>query len=212
MIRSALTAAALMLAAAPAAATTLNVTFSGGLTTSQPTPEPGQQTFTLTGNFLGYSASADLPQINGNDLDQYSFSVTGISQAYDAATRTVTYGNVVGTINGYGQVVQNLAPTTLTVTFDANFATATILGSLQSTGPVTPPNFPGPIDFTPANGAVISGLYVSNGVSGGGGTVRGSIVFPAAVPEPATWAMMLMGFGAVGFGMRRRTVARAAIA
>ncbi|HEU4969469.1 PEPxxWA-CTERM sorting domain-containing protein [Sphingomonas sp.] len=27
----------------------------------------------------------------------------------------------------------------------------------------------------------------------------------AAVPEPATWAMMLFGFGAVGLGMRRRT-------
>lgn len=26
----------------------------------------------------------------------------------------------------------------------------------------------------------------------------------AAVPEPATWAMMLFGFGAIGFGMRRR--------
>ena len=26
----------------------------------------------------------------------------------------------------------------------------------------------------------------------------------AAVPEPATWALMLMGFGAVGFSMRRR--------
>lgn len=25
-----------------------------------------------------------------------------------------------------------------------------------------------------------------------------------AVPEPATWAMMLLGFGAIGFGMRRR--------
>lgn len=25
-----------------------------------------------------------------------------------------------------------------------------------------------------------------------------------AVPEPSTWAMMLLGFGAVGFGMRRR--------
>ena len=27
---------------------------------------------------------------------------------------------------------------------------------------------------------------------------------PNAVPEPATWAMMLLGFGAVGFAMRRR--------
>ena len=36
----------------------------------------------------------------------------------------------------------------------------------------------------------------------------------AAVPEPATWAMMLIGFGAAGFGMRRRTRAqlRAAVA
>lgn len=37
----------------------------------------------------------------------------------------------------------------------------------------------------------------------------GSVVAAAppevgAVPEPATWAMMLFGFGAVGFGMRRR--------
>jgi hypothetical protein len=29
----------------------------------------------------------------------------------------------------------------------------------------------------------------------------------APAPEPATWAMMLVGFGAVGCGMRRRTVA-----
>ena len=27
---------------------------------------------------------------------------------------------------------------------------------------------------------------------------------PAAVPEPGTWAMLILGFGAVGFGMRRR--------
>lgn len=30
-------------------------------------------------------------------------------------------------------------------------------------------------------------------------------VTPAAVPEPATWAMMIMGFGLVGGAMRRRT-------
>jgi PEP-CTERM motif len=27
--------------------------------------------------------------------------------------------------------------------------------------------------------------------------------FTAAVPEPATWAMMLTGFGAIGYAMRR---------
>ena len=29
-------------------------------------------------------------------------------------------------------------------------------------------------------------------------------ILTSGVPEPATWAMMLAGFGAIGFGMRRR--------
>jgi hypothetical protein len=33
----------------------------------------------------------------------------------------------------------------------------------------------------------------------------------AAVPEPATWAMMLIGFGGVGLAMRRRTKTKAAV-
>ena len=39
-----------------------------------------------------------------------------------------------------------------------------------------------------------------------GGTI--SITYTAgatAVPEPATWAMMMLGFGAIGAGLRRRT-------
>ncbi len=38
-------------------------------------------------------------------------------------------------------------------------------------------------------------------------TVGNPPVVPA-VPEPATWATMLIGFGAIGGAMRRRTVAR----
>jgi hypothetical protein len=41
------------------------------------------------------------------------------------------------------------------------------------------------------------------GTRGRTATYSGTISF-AAVPEPATWAMMLMGFGAIGFAMRRR--------
>lgn len=206
MYRVVITAAALALSAPAVAATYLHSDIQGTVSTSIPTPVPGQQQITINGNFLTYVASPDLPQINGGDLDQYSFSLTGLSSAYDDATRTATYSNVTGTINGYGQVVQNLAPTTLTVQFDPTFMTATVLGTLMSTGPVTPPGFPGPIDFTPANGASITALYTSNGAPGGGGRFVGSINYPsiAGVPEPATWALMIGGFGLAGAALRRR--------
>ena len=44
--------------------------------------------------------------------------------------------------------------------------------------------------------------YQSLGANGSGsGTGLGTPT--PAVPEPATWAMMLIGFGATGFAMRR---------
>lgn len=44
--------------------------------------------------------------------------------------------------------------------------------------------------------------YQSLGLQGEG-SGRGFEV-PGAVPEPGTWAMMLLGFGGIGFAMRRR--------
>jgi hypothetical protein len=45
--------------------------------------------------------------------------------------------------------------------------------------------------------------YQSTGLDGeGSGT--GTEIPPPGVPEPATWAMMLLGFGAVGYAVRRR--------
>lgn len=38
-----------------------------------------------------------------------------------------------------------------------------------------------------------------------GGTYSSKLSFDAAVPEPASWAMMIAGFGLVGAAMRRRT-------
>jgi hypothetical protein len=43
------------------------------------------------------------------------------------------------------------------------------------------------------------------GLSRGLGSYGGNLTFiPNAVPEPGTWAMMLLGFGAMGVSMRRR--------
>lgn len=39
-------------------------------------------------------------------------------------------------------------------------------------------------------------------------TIRGPGSAVAGVPEPSTWAMMLIGFGAIGVAMRRRRMSR----
>ena len=41
-----------------------------------------------------------------------------------------------------------------------------------------------------------------NGVARVGGQL--SLLQTPAIPEPSTWAMFILGFGALGFGMRRR--------
>ncbi len=53
-------------------------------------------------------------------------------------------------------------------------------------------HFDDPVDFFTTSIPGLSGavLYTNN--------------TPPEVPEPATWAMMLMGFGATGFALRRR--------
>lgn len=45
--------------------------------------------------------------------------------------------------------------------------------------------------------------------TGGPAWVRVTIGDPTAVPEPATWAMMIIGFGVAGSALRRRKIAAA---
>ena len=53
-----------------------------------------------------------------------------------------------------------------------------------------------------------NGLYRVNTFSPGSSNfVNASSSLVAAVPEPASWAMLLLGFAAIGFAMRRRPAA-----
>ena len=54
--------------------------------------------------------------------------------------------------------------------------------------------------------AVLTGpqQIVVNGISGGNGSYSGTVSFSSAVPEPATWAMMIIGFTGAGVAIRRR--------
>lgn len=56
-----------------------------------------------------------------------------------------------------------------------------------------------PITFGAVNNIVVTGLSRGNGSYGGNATF-----IPSAVPEPATWGLMVLGFGLVGAGVRSR--------
>lgn len=57
---------------------------------------------------------------------------------------------------------------------------------------------------------LLSGLGTFIGALGSGGIV--GIAAAPAVPEPGTWAMMLLGFGAVGWTLRRKPARKPALA
>ncbi|WP_162234692.1 FxDxF family PEP-CTERM protein [Sphingomonas sp. Leaf231] len=51
-------------------------------------------------------------------------------------------------------------------------------------------------------------LSVTGRLTGTTGTYTGNVRFETAVPEPGTWALMILGFGVVGYAMRRRPSVR----
>ena len=55
-------------------------------------------------------------------------------------------------------------------------------------------------------GSLGAGSYhlTFSGNSPSGGSESGNLTFRLAVPEPGTWALMLLGFGGIGLAMRRR--------
>jgi hypothetical protein len=161
---------------------------------------------------LNVSAAGESLQLTlatgGAGYNAGSLNVTGIS-----GTATGSYSGVVSTGFG-GNAVTVLAPT---YTADGQF----IYNDLYY-----PTNSP-KVDywgllFTITNGAAVSewnlwtannsgapsGPYVLDGYTPQTGFVEngsgGLIVNVSAVPEPSTWAMLLLGFAGVGFMAYRR--------
>ncbi len=69
----------------------------------------------------------------------------------------------------------------------------------------------GSLESSPLMAGALNTLTV-NGRNTGNSAFSGTLTFAnvPAVPEPGTWAMMLLGFGAIGFAMRRRKAAEGA--
>ena len=89
-------------------------------------------------------------------------------------------------VAGFGTVLSAPGPTSLD------------LSEFDITNPGAAGNFAFDLKYTECCGPPADLIFTINDVNVGG------------VPEPATWALMLLGFGAVGYGLRRHKIALAA--
>jgi len=143
-----------------------------------------------------------------------------IGSSYDQVTMTGVSGTITTTPYLYNIYnVSFLVGTNATV---AATTSGTFANSITVAG--TPYNFLIPytiainssdtITFNPFTATFGNYQFAFNllQLMSGGPPVTGTLTATiSAVPEPATWAMMLIGFGAIGFAMRRRNAVRTSV-
>ena len=125
---------------------------------------------------------------------------TGGAIAPCAFTSTFNFTTPIG-FNLSSIVVSTIASNAFT---NIDFGLITFNGVNFSSGPT------GTVEMRSLlNQSLVSGAgnsIVVSGLTGGNGAFSGSLSFSqvAAIPEPATWMMMLLGFAGIGFTMRRK--------
>jgi hypothetical protein len=105
---------------------------------------------------------------------------------------TFSLGDIVYEVNG--------------LDFDDTPATPNLIEDFSATQIFKAPNVLITSDratITPA-GAFRMSFNQTTGSSSGLATITFSAPMESAVPEPTTWGMMLIGFGAIGYSMRRK--------
>ena len=157
--------------------------------TEECTITPGDPEFTVSGDIFNGAISATLGRAGidaGNFVDTYLFEIPQFGTGSGSLSTSASFGIGSATDTDILSVTINGLVATLTKTGGGLFEFAGISGV---------PIVPGVV-----NELVVSGFSRGAGSYGGNATFQPS----APVPEPATWAMMLIGFGAIGFAMRRR--------
>ena len=160
------------------------------------------------------AATAALVAAVPADAAQYLFSFNTATRLFGptaAGSGTFTTSNTAMTVAGQtafqifsiSGTVNGLAIVAPTGNYGNYFTTGPSF--LDGTGTTFTVTGGGRVDFFNQSS---NGLYRVNTFSPGSSNfVNASSSLVAAVPEPASWAMLLLGFAAIGFAMRRRPAA-----
>lgn len=162
---------------------------------------------------MGTAASAQISNVSYN-TDVAAFDDQGITFAAGIVelggaspfNHFVTFTEALGGYYGFTLTTTNPGGSVVPAT-DLDFTGAWVSDGLGGTWNLIPDVDNNDIneDWGLAGVYLPGGTYTLHiqGTRGMNTSYQGGIAF-AAVPEPATWGMMLMGFGAIGFAMRRR--------
>jgi|SRR6478672_8134166 len=163
----------------------------------------GPTSFLVSGNIFSGPITATIGHSGiaaGSFTDTFQFTIPQTGTGSGSITTTVDVGQFLGVtdlditsvvingttfaietlrdINGVACLVEGVGTCGATETFAASLVP--IVANVQNTITVT-------------------------GTSRGLGSYGGNLTFsPTAVPEPATWAMMLLGFAGIGWQLRRK--------
>lgn len=147
---------------------------------------PGSPNFTVSGNIANGPVSANIGNsgiVSGNFSDSFLFRID-------------QFGTGSGSISTSTSLIGSSTDLDiLSVTVNGLAAARTTLGNgageFFSIGDV-------PILSGALNSIVVTGFSRGNGSYGGNAT------FTPAIPEPTTWAIMMIGIAGIGFGLRRQ--------
>ena len=197
--------------AATAAVVLSSTTADAAVTIITPTLHPPGTTFLVSGNpFTGTDplsaiiGHTGIPSGPFEDIYRFTIGVLGqgqIGTASGGITTNITIGGIGGRTDvDFTKVLVNGMFATGTYTdLHGNACITPHVGTCGAGETFT-------ISGVPIMGGVLNEIDVYGKVGGpkrGIGSYGGSATF-LPLPEPTTWAMMLLGFGAVGFGARRK--------
>ena len=152
---------------------------------------PSRTSFTFTTSTSGEILIGADNVVSAADtfLENLSFGPTDSNIGFIEARLPIgTFPALPLTISAVDQFGRSFSSTFMT-TGGANFFAVLASGGevIRSVSFTAPPQAPG------------SSLGL------GSTSIRGITLLAAPVPEPATWAMLLLGFGAIGYSLRRKT-------
>ncbi|MBB6226446.1 hypothetical protein FHS79_000600 [Polymorphobacter multimanifer] len=132
-----------------------------------------------------------------------SFTLDSMPAPSSFTSLQTNFTNVSGTFNG----VETTASLINFGRSDGIFSAAAL--NIQAPG-LGFTQFVGPVIFggTTQNPTFAPGTFTLNSLVSGRSVLTISAIAAGAVPEPASWAMLIAGFGLVGASMRRRNSLR----